>query len=60
MDNCRVIPVGGGFQVVEELPDGHTSSVDGFRTEDDARGWLDSFQILIGLIDCMSENTRLH
>jgi hypothetical protein len=54
MDNYHIASAGNGFQVVEELPDGHKSFVDGFSTEDDARGWLDSFLILLGLIDCMS------
>jgi hypothetical protein len=56
MDIYTIVPVGGGYQVVEELPDGRTSSVDGFPTEDDARGWLDSFLILLGLVECMSGN----
>jgi hypothetical protein len=57
MDNYRIAPTGNGFQVVEELPDGRKSFVDGFPTEDDARGWLDSFLILLGLIDCMAGGT---
>jgi hypothetical protein len=40
--------------VVEALPDGRRSAVDGFSTEDDAREWLDGFLILLGLLDCMS------
>jgi hypothetical protein len=57
MDNYRVAPTGNGFQVVEELPDGRKSFMDGFPTEDDARGWLNSFLILLGLIDRMSGRT---
>jgi hypothetical protein len=54
MDNYQIVPIENGFQVVEALPDGRTSAVDGFSTEDDARRWLDSFLLLLGLIDCMS------
>jgi hypothetical protein len=54
MDNYHIVPAGSGFQIIEALPDGRLSSVEGFSTEDDARGWLDSFSILLGLIDCMS------
>jgi hypothetical protein len=50
MDN----PTGDGFQIIEALPDGRLSTLEGFSTENDARGWLDSFLILLGLIDCMS------
>jgi hypothetical protein len=54
MDNYQITPVGTGFQVVEDRPDGRHSFVDGFLTENDARGWLDSFLVLIGLLDCMA------
>jgi hypothetical protein len=57
MDNYVIAPADNGFQVVEILPDGRNSFVDGFPTEDDARGWLDNFMILLGLIDCMSGKT---
>jgi hypothetical protein len=57
MENYRIVPAENGFQVVELLPDGRDSAVDGFSTEADARGWLDSFMVLIGLIDCMSGQT---
>jgi hypothetical protein len=60
MDNCKIVPVGGRYQVVEKQPDGRTYSVKGFPTEDDARGWLDSLLVLLGLIDCMSGRTTLH
>jgi hypothetical protein len=60
MDNYQIVPAGTGFQVVEELPDGRTSSIGGFPTENDARGWLDSFLVLLGLIDCMSGRTHRH
>jgi hypothetical protein len=59
MDNYKVVRVGGRYQVVEERPDGLTSSVDGFPTEHDARGWLDGFLILLGLIDCMGGKTPM-
>ena len=59
MNNYRIVPTGNGFQVIEELPDRRTSTVDGFLAEDDARRWLDDFLILLGLIDCMSGNTPL-
>jgi hypothetical protein len=54
MDNYHIASVGTEFQVVEDLPNGGRSFVDGFSTRDDAQGWLDSFHILIGLIDCMA------
>jgi hypothetical protein len=54
MDNYHIASVGTGFQVVEDLPTGGRSFVGGFSTRDDAQGWLDSFQILTGLIDCMA------
>ena len=55
MDNYQIVPIENGFQVVEALPDGRTSAVDGFSTEDDARRWLDSFLLLLGLIDCQGK-----
>jgi hypothetical protein len=54
MDNYHIAPADNGFQVVEELPDGRKSFVDGFSTENDARGWLETFMILPGLVDCTS------
>jgi hypothetical protein len=57
MGNYQIVPIGNMFRVIEEGPDGRESSVDGFTTEDDARGWLDSFLILLGLIECMSRKT---
>jgi hypothetical protein len=54
MDNYHIVATGNGFQIIEALPDGRLSTLEGFSTEDDARGWLDSFLILLGLIDCMS------
>jgi hypothetical protein len=58
MDHYHVAPVGTGFQVVENLPDGRHSFVGGFSTENDARGWLNSFQIMVGLIDCLAGESR--
>jgi hypothetical protein len=60
MDNFKIVPVGGKYQVVEEQPDGRTCRAKGFPAEDDARGWLDSLLVLLGLIDCMSGRTTLH
>jgi hypothetical protein len=57
MDNYHIAPTGNGFQVVETRPDGRNSTVDGFPTEAAARGWLDSFMILVGLMDCMGGKT---
>jgi hypothetical protein len=50
----RIAPVETGFQVVEDLPDGRDSRVGGFSTEADARTWLDSFLVLMKLLDCMA------
>jgi hypothetical protein len=60
IENYIIAPTGNGFRVVETLPDGRNSSVDGFSTESDARQWLDSFVILIGLADCLAGNTVRH
>lgn len=54
MDNYHIAPVGTGFQIVEDLPDGRHCFVDEFASESDARGWLDSFLIMAGLTDCMA------
>ncbi|MGA3003816.1 MAG: hypothetical protein ABSE20_19030 [Acetobacteraceae bacterium] len=54
MENYHIVPTSNGFQIIEALPDGRLNTLEGFSTEDDARGWLDSFLILLGLIDCMS------
>jgi hypothetical protein len=54
MENYRVVPAQNGFQVIETRADGCRSSVGGFSTEAEAKGWLDSFTLLIGLIDCMA------
>jgi hypothetical protein len=60
MNNYRIAPAEHDFQVIESLPDGGKRVMGGFPTEADARGWLDSFMILIGLIDCMPpESSRL-
>ena len=53
MDNYHIAPIGTGFQVIEALPDGNHRSVGGFSTADEASAWLDSFLILMGLIDFM-------
>ena len=60
MNTYHVDSVGTGFQVVEDLPNGGRSFLDGFSTRDDAQGWLDSFQTLIGLIDCRAEKAAPH
>jgi hypothetical protein len=54
MENFQIAPAGNGFQVIEALPDGRQYRMDGFPSEDDARGWLDTLLILLGLIDGMS------
>ena len=54
MDNYTIASTGNRFRVVETLPDGRNSTVDGFSTEDEARRWLDSFMILTGLLDCIA------
>lgn len=53
MDNYHIAQAGTGFQVTEALPDGRQRSVGGFSTADEAGAWLDSFLILMGLIDFM-------
>jgi hypothetical protein len=57
MEHYHIAPLGPGFQVVEDLPDGRQSSVEGFSTEADAKGWLDSFLVLIALVDCIATAT---
>jgi hypothetical protein len=54
MDNYHIATMGNGFQVVEMLPDGRHSTVDGFGTRDDAQRWLDSFTLLLGLVSCLA------
>jgi hypothetical protein len=54
MENYQIIPDLVGFQVVEFMPDGRHSAVSGFPTVVDARQWLDSFLVLLGLISFMS------
>ena len=61
MDNYHVILAGmGGFQVVEDLSDGRHRFVDGFPPQAEAIEWLDSFLVLIGLIDCMAGKPTRH
>jgi hypothetical protein len=57
MDNYHIAPAGTGFQVIEDLSDGRHSFVGGFSTVGEASRWLDSFLVLMGLIDCMSGKT---
>jgi hypothetical protein len=54
MENYQIIPDTVGFQVVEFMPDGRHSAVSGFPTVAEARQWLDSFLLLLGLLNCMS------
>ena len=60
MENYYIAPAGNGFQIVETVPDGRNRTVDGFSTEADARGWLDSFMVLLGLIECMPVKASRH
>jgi len=53
MAKYRIVSEGSEFQVVENLPDGRSDIVGGFRSEADAESWLDSFLVLLGLIDCI-------
>ena len=55
MDSYHVAPAGNGFQVVENLPDGRVSTVGGFPILADAQEWLESFVLLLGLVNCMAE-----
>jgi hypothetical protein len=57
MDHYHIAPSGQGFQVVEDLPDGRHNRVEGFSTEADAKGWLDSFLVLIALVECIAGAT---
>ncbi len=54
MEQYHIAPVGNEFHVVEMRPDGRNSTVGGFSTEAAAKGWLDSFMVLIGLMDCLA------
>lgn len=54
MDNYHIAPFGRGFQVVESLADGRHSTVGGFPTKDAAQGWLDSFILMLGLVNCLA------
>ncbi len=60
MGNYHIAPAGNGYQVIEDLPGDRHSFVGGFPTETDAQGWLDSFLVLICLIDCMSGKVTVH
>jgi hypothetical protein len=60
MDNYHITSMGGAFQVVETLPDGRHSTVGGFPTKPDAQRWLDSFLLLLGLIDFLPEEPTRH
>jgi hypothetical protein len=53
----ELAPLGPGFQVVEDLFDGSLSSVEGFSTEADAKGWLDGFLVLIALVEYIAATT---
>jgi hypothetical protein len=57
MDSYRIDPAGTGFLVIEDLRDGRHNVVEGFSTESDAQGWLDSLPVLVGLRDCLSGKT---
>jgi hypothetical protein len=54
MEHYHIAPIGSGFQVVEDLPDGRHSTVTGFSTEAAAKVWLDSFLVLLALVECMA------
>jgi len=54
MDEYQVAFTGSEFQVIANHPDGRCDTVSGFRTECDARSWLDGFLVLLALIDCMA------
>ena len=60
MDKYQITPAATGFQIVEVRPDGRDSRVYGFQTVADAEGWLDSFLLLLGLIDCLADEPTLH
>jgi len=54
MGKYRIVSTANGYQVVETYPGGVRSAAHLFSTEDDARVWLDTFKILIGLLECMA------
>jgi hypothetical protein len=58
MAKYRIVSEGSEFQVVENLPDGRSDIIGGFRSEADAESWLDSFLVLLGLIDCIGGHQR--
>ncbi len=47
-------------RLVEVRPNGRGSRVYGFQTVADAEGWLDSFLLLLGLIDCLVDEPTPH
>jgi hypothetical protein len=55
MDNHQIELASDGFRIIEIRPDGPDISISGFDTMVDAEGWLDSYRILLGSIDCMTD-----
>jgi hypothetical protein len=43
MNTYRIVPVEGGFQIIETYPDGQTTYIGGFQIEADAQAWLDNY-----------------
>jgi len=42
MNTYRIIPLEGGFQIIETYPDGRTAYIGSFQTEAGAQAWLDN------------------
>jgi hypothetical protein len=44
MNTYHIVPVEGGFEIIETYPDDRTAHIGGFQSEADAQAWLDNYR----------------